>query len=496
MQGASITYIGTGNQAFASVAHKESLSVMSTTRLPRRTVLGALATLALTACGGSVSGSAGSSSAAARAALTTSAPTTAATTASSSAATTAAVTTSAASTVSTAAASTSASTAATISAVTTSAAASTATASSASTSATASTAAAAASGTSIKIGAVYTTTGANAAYGLSQTNATKLAVDDLNKAGGINGAPLDVLYQDDAGDAKQALTVYQTLIQSDKVPAIIGPTLSSSAVSADPIAQQAKVAVLAVSNTGDGVVTIGDFIFRDSLSEAQVLPVTVKTVVDKLAVTKAAIIYGNDNAFTVSGYKAMKDALTKNNVQILTEETFASGDVDFSAQLTKIKGANPQAIFVSALLPEATRILDTARNKLQIPDTVHIVGGNGLNTPQLIKNVGKAAEGVIVGAAWNIASENPLSKTFVTAYKAKYNADPDQFAAQAYAGVTIMADALKRAGANPTGDAIRQALTTSKLPTVLGDFSFLSSRDANQAPVIQIITNGTFGIFS
>jgi branched-chain amino acid transport system substrate-binding protein len=398
---------------------------------------------------------------------------------------------------STTASSAATSSAATSSASTTGAAAATSSASLATTSAAStSVAVAAASGTSVKIGAVFTTTGANAAYGLSQTNATKLAVDDLNKAGGIGGAPLEVLYQDDSGDPKQALTVYQTLIQADKVPAIIGPTLSSSAVTADPIAQQAKVAVLAVSNTGEGVVTIGDFIFRDSLSEAQVLPVTVKTVVDKLTVTKAAIIYGNDNAFTVSGYKAMKDALTKNNVQILTEETFASGDVDFSAQLTKIKGLNPQAIFVSALLPEATRILDTARNKLQIPDTVHIVGGNGLNTPQLIKNVGKAAEGVIVGAAWNIASTNDLSQAFVAAYKAKYNADPDQFAAQAYAGLTIMADALKRAGANPTGDAVRQALTTTKLQTVLGQFSFLSSRDANQAPVIQIIKNGTFAVFS
>jgi branched-chain amino acid transport system substrate-binding protein len=471
--------------------------VMSTTRLPRRTVLGALATLALTACGGAVSGSAGSASATASAALTTSAASPAGTTASSSAATTSAAVATSAVATSSAAGSTTASSAATSSASTTGAPAATSSASLATTSAAStSVAAAAVSGSSVKIGAVFTTTGANAAYGLSQTNATKLAVDDLNKAGGVGGAPLEVLYQDDSGDPKQALTVYQTLIQADKVPAIIGPTLSSSAVTADPIAQQAKVAVLAVSNTGEGVVTIGDFIFRDSLSEAQVLPVTVKTVVDKLTVTKAAIIYGNDNAFTVSGYKAMKDALTKNNVQVLTEETFASGDVDFSAQLTKIKGLNPQAIFVSALLPEATRILDTARNKLQIPDTVHIVGGNGLNTPQLIKNVGKAAEGVIVGAAWNIASTNDLSQAFVAAYKAKYNADPDQFAAQAYAGLTIMADALKRAGANPTGDAVRQALTTTKLQTVLGEFSFLSSRDANQAPVIQIIKNGTFAVFS
>lgn len=450
--------------------------MMSITRLPRRTVLGALATLALTACGGAVSGGAGSSTVTASVALTTAAATTASAPTSTSAATS--------------------SSAAAVSTTTTSAAATSATVSSAATSSDATSSAATASGTGIKIGAVFTTTGANAAYGLSQTNATKLAVEDLNKAGGIGGAPLELLYQDDAGDPKQALTVYQTLIQSNKVPAIIGPTLSSSAVTADPIAQQGKVAVLAVSNTGDGVTTIGDFIFRDSLSEAQVLPVTVKTVVDKLSVTKAAIIYGNDNAFTVSGYKAMKDALTKNNVQILTEETFASGDVDFSAQLTKIKGLNPQAIFVSALLPEATRILDTARNKLQIPVSVQIVGGNGLNTPQLIKNVGKAAEGVIVGAAWNIASDVALSKAFVAAYKAKYNADPDQFAAQAYAGVSILADAVKRAGTNPTGDTIRQALMTSKLETVLGAFSFTSGRDANQAPVIQIIKNGTFAIFS
>src|SRR6185312_14152020 len=222
--------------------------------------------------------------------------------------------------------------------------------------------------------------------------------------------------------------------------------------------------------------TIGDFIFRDSLSEEQVVPTTVKVAIDKLGVKSAAIIWGNDNAFTKSGYQVMKDALTKDGVKIVTEETFAQGDVDFSAQLTKIKGLNPDAIFASALLPEATHIVDTARNKLQIPDSVHIIGGNGFNSPALIKNVGKAAEGVVVGAAWNIASPNDKSQAFVKAYRAKYNSDPDQFAAQAHAGLAIMADAIKRAGANPTGDAIRQALTQTHLATVLGDFSFPAAR--------------------
>lgn len=345
----------------------------------------------------------------------------------------------------------------------------------------------------IKVGAVFSMTKAGAVYGDVQKKAVEMAFDEINKAGGVNGSKLQAIFEDDASDAKQAITVFQKLINQDKVVAIIGPTLSNSALSSDPVAQEAKVPVLAVSNTAGGIVEIGNFIFRDSLSEAQVIPQTVKVAKEKLNLQKVALLYANDDAFSKGGYDVFKAALQANNVQILTEETFGTADVDFTPQLTKVKGMNPDAIVVSALVDPASRIIEQ-KSKLGIADSVRVIGGNGFNSPAIIKNTGKASEGTIVGAAWHISNEDPMNQEFIKNYKARNNADPDQFAAQAYAGAYIMADALKRAGANPTGDKVREALVSTKLKTVLGDFSFTPERNANHTPVVQEVKDGKFAL--
>ncbi len=149
-------------------------------------------------------------------------------------------------------------------------------------------------------------------------------------------------------------------------------------------------------------------------------------------------------------------------------------------------------IFVSCLIDPAVGVVTQARELgLRQP----IAGGNGFNSPQLIKQAGDASEGVIVGAAWNQASQNPLSVKFVQAYKAKYNSDPDQFAAQAYTGVYILANAIKSAESLDHA-AIRDALTKiNNLDTVLGTFSFTKDRDAQHPAVVQIVKGGKYTVW-
>jgi branched-chain amino acid transport system substrate-binding protein len=349
-----------------------------------------------------------------------------------------------------------------------------------------------------KIGASFSLTGAGAPYGPVQKNAVLLAQDEINKANTIPGWQLSIDVEDDASDKTQVINVFQKFMKDNDV-AIMGPTLSALALASDPDANSNKVPVLGVSTTADGITTIGDYIFRDSLSEAQVVPAMVKAVNDKYHPQKVAIMYANDQPFAKSGADALKQQFDSLKVSITDTETFGSSDKDFSAQLTKIKGTNPDAIFVSALADAGANIVSQAR-KLGIGDNVHIIGGNGMNSPQIAKIAGAAAEGVIVGAAWISTSTNPVSQQFVQNYKTKYNQDPDQFAAQAYAGTFILADALRRA--NLTGDtakdrtAIRDALASTKnLPTVLGNFSFTSGRDADHPPVVQVIHNGQFQLF-
>jgi branched-chain amino acid transport system substrate-binding protein len=346
----------------------------------------------------------------------------------------------------------------------------------------------------IVIGAVWSLTGDAAAYGPQQKKAAELAVDEINKAGALGKGKIKLLTEDDRSTKEGAIAAFEKLIKKDKVIAILGPTLSNSAKAADPIAQESKVIVLATSNTVAGVVEIGDFIFRDSLPESAVQPNTVKVTQDKLGYKKVAVMYGDDDAFTKGGYDVFKKVLEDKGIQILTTETFKKKDTDFSAQLTKIKGFNPEAIIVSALAEEAAGIMSQGR-QLGIPEKVPFIGGNGFNSPKLPQLGGQFAEGAISGCAWLITNSIPGNKEFVEAYKAKYGSDPDQFAAQAYAGVYILTEAIKKAGSKDS-TAIRNALAGIRdLDTVLGKFSFDQGRNPIHAPIVQVIKNGKFQLF-
>ncbi len=341
------------------------------------------------------------------------------------------------------------------------------------------------------IGVVYSLTGAAASYGATQKNGVSLAADEINTSNSIPNTKLNLIIDDDASDKAQGISVYQKFINQDKVAAIIGPTLSNTAVAADPVAQTARVPVLATSNTGTGITTIGNYIFRDSLAEADVVPQTIKAAINTLHFTKAAVLYANDDAFSADGYQAFKKALDDNRIQIVDTETFSTNDKDFSAQLTKARDAKPDVLVVEALLNPAVGLTVQAR---RLGINLPIVGGNGFNSPAFIQQAGKSGEGVIVGAAWNSAEPNAKSQAFIAAYKAKFNAEPDQFAAQAYAGVYLLAEAIKNADSTEHA-AIRDNLAKiHDFDTVLGKFSFTSGRDASHPAVIQIVKNGQFQI--
>lgn len=357
--------------------------------------------------------------------------------------------------------------------------------------------------TLVRIGFAFTTTGPNGVYGVSQRKAAELAWHEIEAEGGINGRKIAATFEDTAGKPDQAISVFQKFMKVDNVIAIVGPTLSNEAKSSDPEAQKTGISVLAVSNTASGITDIGDFIYRDSLAEAQVIPETIRQVKDKLKISKVSILYAKDDAFSKSGYDVFKVELQKNNIQILSEQTFATADTDYKAQLTAIKADNPDAIVVSALAAPAQTILQQARNDVGIDSKITIIGGNGFNSPTILEKAGKAAEGVVVGAAWNSSSTNELSQKFIANYKKTYGTDPDQFAAQSYAGFYILADAIKRAdikdysvkNLKENRVAVRDALAkTSNFPTVLGNFSFTEQRDASHPPVVQVVKSGKFEI--
>lgn len=339
----------------------------------------------------------------------------------------------------------------------------------------------------VHIAAALSLTGAAAQYGASQENALELAIENLNKVGGVT---YELTVEDDATDPKQAIQVFDTFIASS-ASIIVGPTLSNTAKQTDPIAQDAQVPVLGVSNTAAGITEIGDYIFRDSLTEDAVIPQTVKAAVDKLGVKKVVIMYSNDDAFTESGYQAFVKALDDQNVDVADTLTFSKSDTDFRALLNKAKEAGADAIVVSGLIDAAVPLVIQAR---EIGIDTPIIGGNGFNSPALITGAGEAAEGVIVGAAWNSASTNDQNVTFIEDYTNKYGTAPDQFSAQAYAGMQIIDHAV-RAMCSAEREDIKKSLgEINDVATVLGDVSLNENRDAVHDALVQVVENGKFAI--
>jgi branched-chain amino acid transport system substrate-binding protein len=202
-------------------------------------------------------------------------------------------------------------------------------------------------------------------------------------------------------------------------------------------------------------------------------------------------MYSNDDAFTESGYKVMGEALKAEGVEVIETITFSKADTDFRALLAKAKAANPDALVVSALIEAAIPLVTQAR---EVGITAPIMGGNGFNNPKLMKDAGQAAEGVVVGAAWNSASENELNTAFLKAYEAKFSAQPDQFAAQAYTGLMLIDQAI-RSGCSGERDAIKAGLGGLKnVPTVLGELSINADRDAEHEAVVQVVKGGKFTV--
>ncbi|MGO9546228.1 MAG: ABC transporter substrate-binding protein [Rhodomicrobium sp.] len=348
----------------------------------------------------------------------------------------------------------------------------------------------------VTIGSVEILTGPNNKYGVAIKNGFDLALEEVNKAGGVlNGRPLEIVYEDSAGAKEQAINAVRQLIGAKKVPLILGPTLSNEMFAAGPVANGRKIPIIGTSNTANGITAIGPYVFRTSLPEADVVPVTLKAAMDKLGVKRVAVMYGNDDAFTKSAYDVMKAALAKLGIEVLATETFGSKDTDFSPQLTKIEGLHPDAIVVSALVEAGSGIL-LAKKALGIPASVRVIGGNGLNSPKVGEIAGDAADGTLVGSPWFIGKADPVNQAFIAAYRAKYGSDPDQFAAQAYDTLKLAAKAITAAGA-PDPEKIRDALTKTSHDGVMGKLSFNAERSPADTSGVAVLEmkGGKYRIF-
>jgi branched-chain amino acid transport system substrate-binding protein len=341
----------------------------------------------------------------------------------------------------------------------------------------------------VVVGVLFASTGDLAPYGLPGERGARLAEKDINAGGGINGVPLKLIVEDTQSKKEQILNIVQKFVARDKVVSMFGSSTSGEAFTAAPIANENKTPILIPFATAAGINhKIGPWVFRNSLPEAEIIPVVVRKVHAKAKLQRVAIIYDNADQYGQDVYKNFKAALESNNIPIVQTETFARGDVNYSAQLTKIKAAKPDGVVVAALVEEGANILIQAQDMgiTGIP----VMASNSFNTPKLFEIGGKAAVGAINGTAWfrDFSSEHNLA--FVKKFKAAYNTEPNQFAAQAYDAGFIMADALKRAKNPYDRDSIRLALQETKnFQGVTNKLSFKPDGDVQQDGIVVILND-------
>ncbi len=352
-------------------------------------------------------------------------------------------------------------------------------------------------GKTIQLGAVLSLTGAGGIYGPQQRNGVALAEEELNGTG-INGAKINVKVVDDASDKTQGAQQFQTLIQSDQVLGIIGPTLSNTAVGAHPVADQYKTPVIAPSNTGNQIV--GNcpysctYIFRDSLGEAAAIPANLAVAVAKLHPTTAALAFANDDKFSSDGAAIFKSTFTADSINLVDTEQFPKAQTDFSTYATSIIARKPDVVAISGVGGVPSKlIVELRRQRYAGP----ILGGNGFNSSSVSSQAGQAGAGAQSGSAWFLGTTTTVNTRFVAAYKAKYNANPDQFAAQAYTAVYLFAEAARHATLTfndpaKDRDALKAALEKVSLDTPLGPFSFTSAHDVHQ-PIYVVAMDGAGG---
>lgn len=339
-----------------------------------------------------------------------------------------------------------------------------------------------------KIGFTAALTGGAAAYGKSEEEGVRLAVEEINKKGDF---PIDLLVEDTKAVPADSMNATKKLIQ-EKVSMIIGPMTSNEAKAAGPIIQNAKVPSLEISVTAENITDIGNCIFRNSVPESKNIPQTVKKTHKLLGYKTAAILYAHDNEQHVTAQKYFQKTMEEEGVQVIDVETFGSKDSEHSAQLTNIQHKAPDVIVVCSYYQEGSRILKKMR---EMGMDQPVLGDNGFVSPELGKMAGAAADNVYVSSMWSADRKDEKVQKFVENYTKAYGRAPDQFAASAYDGVYMAMDAMQRAGTTTDHKKIRDALAQMKdFKGVCGTFSFDEKRDPVVDLILMKMQDGKFGV--
>lgn len=319
----------------------------------------------------------------------------------------------------------------------------------------------------ILIGEYGSMTGAEATFGQSTHNGIMVAIDEINAAGGVNGRKLRVRSEDDQSKADEAANVVQKLISQDNVIAVLGEVASSNSLAAAPICQNNKIPMITPSSTNPKVTEVGDYIFRMCFIDPYQGEAMANYFTKQLnpPLKKAAILIDVKSDYSTGLAQFFERTFLANGGQVVAKQSYAKGDSDFRAQLTAIKAASPEVVFVPGYYTDIGQIAIQARDLgIKVP----LAGGDGWESPKLIEIGGKALEGCLYSNHYHVDDPTPAVREFVQKYEERYGQKPDSLAALGYDSAKVLADAIRRAGTTD-GAKLRDAIAATKdFPGVTG----------------------------
>lgn len=350
----------------------------------------------------------------------------------------------------------------------------------------------AADGGAIKIGHFASLTGDTATFGQSTDRGIRMAIEEANAAGGVLGRALELISEDDRSVTEEARSAAQKLLQRDEVVALLGEVASSRSLAAAPEAQRARIPMISPASTNPKVTEVGDFVFRTCFIDPFQGSVMARFAHDELKAKRVAIFFDFKQDYSVGLADVFRREFAALGGEIVADERFTSGDIEFRAQLTTIRGASPDAVFVPAYYTELGLIAKQARELgLDVP----LLGGDGWDSVKTLEIGGAAVEGHFFSNHYAADSDSPKVQDFVSRYREKHGAVPDAMAALGYDAAGILVDALKRAGTTE-GTKLRDAIAaTREYVGVTGKISIDAQRNARKDAVVLKIQDGRFRFF-
>ena len=349
----------------------------------------------------------------------------------------------------------------------------------------------------ILIGNASSLTGTAAQYGISTYEGLEVAMEEINAAGGVLGKKIRILKGDDSGDPRQAVNVVQKFISKDNVLLIIGAELTGTTRVTAPISNTAKMVQFTASATGAGLTDNVSYVFRNALPEAYAIPFVVEAAKKKFKLGSVVVIYSYNLDYSVDLTKIYEKSLAAAGIKIQDKISYAEGDIDFSAQVSKLKALKPEAVVMTGYYQESAQMMIEMRKQgINCP----ILGSNGFNDPKILDLAGKAMEGSVWASGFFPDNPDPRVKNFVAKVQEKYKKKPNQFHAQAYDAMRIVAEAIKRAGVTENTPEnrtkIRDAIyTISNFPGVSGTHTFKTGKgDAEKSVFVLTLKEGKYAL--